>query len=154
RFEHLLTLKGGWEPAGKGTAVGVPGTAVYLNLQQRPESVGDEALLDLRVRRALAHTLDRQALNEGIFNGIGFPTETIVPSTASFYPDLERAMTRYPLDPNRASQLMSEAGFTRDADGLFTNGQGHRFRLDFTVQASPEIERMQSIVSDGWRRQG
>ncbi len=154
RFEHLLVLKAEWEPVGKGTAAAVPGTAVYLNLQQRPEYVGDPALLDVRVRRALAHSLDRQALNEGLFNGIGFPTETIVPSTVPFYPDFERLMPRYPLDANRASQLMGEAGFTRDADGFFANAQGHRFRLDFAVQASPEIERMQAILSDSWRRRG
>jgi peptide/nickel transport system substrate-binding protein len=154
RFEHLLVLKNDWEPAGKGTAVAVPGAASYLNLQQRPEYVGDEALLDLRVRRALAHSLDRQALNEGVFNGIGFPTETVVPPATPFYPDLERAMTRHPLDANRASQLMSEAGFTRDADGLYANSQGHRFRLDFAIQASPELERMQAILSDNWRRRG
>ena len=91
RFEHLLVLRNQWEPAGKGTAAAVPGTAVFLNLQQRPEYVGDEALLDIRVRRALARSLDRQALNEGLFNGIGFPTETIVPPTAPFYPDFEAA---------------------------------------------------------------
>ncbi len=154
RFEHLLALRREWEPAGKGVAAAVPGTAVYLNLQQRPEYVGDEALLDVRVRRALAHTLDRDALNEGLFNGIGFPTESIVPPTVPFYPDLDRAMTKYPLDPSRAAQLMAEAGFTRDAEGLFANAQGRRFRLDFTVQASPEIERMQAILSDDWRRKG
>ena len=154
RFEHLLVLKRDWESAGRGTAVAVPGTAVFLNLQQRPEYVGDEALLDLRVRRALAHTLDRQALNEGVFDGFGIPTETIVPPTVPFYPDLDRMMTRYSLDANRARQLMGEAGFTPDADGFFTNVQGRRVRLDFAVQRSPEIERTQAILSDTWRRNG
>ncbi len=154
RFEHLLSLKNEWEPSGKGIAAAVPGTVSYLNLQQRPEYVGDEALLDVRVRRALAHTLDRPGLNEGIFNGIGFPTDSIAPPSVSFYPELERAMMRYPLDPNRATQLMAEAGFTRDSEGYFANTQGHRPRVDFAVQASPEIERMQAILTDSWRRQG
>jgi peptide/nickel transport system substrate-binding protein len=154
RFEHLLALKRDWEPAGKGFAAAVPTTAVYLNLQQRPEFVGDDALLDVRVRRALAHTLDRDALNEGLFNGIGFPTESIVPPSAPFFPDLERAMTKYPLDANRANQLMAEAGYTRDSEGFFVNAQGRRVRVDFTVQASAEIERMQAILSDDWRRKG
>lgn len=154
RFDHLLVLKREWEPAGKGTALAVPSRAAYLTLQQRPELVGDKALLDLRVRRAIAHTLDREALNEGLFNGIGFPTETSVPPTVAFYPDLERMMTRYSLDPTRAGQLMTEAGFTRDAEGLFTSRRGHRFRLDFAVQTSTELERMQAILSDAWRRSG
>ena len=49
---------------------------------------------------------------------------------------------------------MAEAGFTRDAEGFFTTGQGHRFRLDFAVQNSTELERMQAILSDAWRRSG
>jgi peptide/nickel transport system substrate-binding protein len=154
RFEHLMQLKNDWEPSGKGKGVAVPGTAVYLNLQLRPELVGDEAQLDVRVRRAIAHSLDRQSLNEGLFNGIGFPTESIVPSSAPFYPELDRLMSKYPLDANRADQLMAEAGFTKDSEGLFTNAQGRRFRLDFAVQNSPEIERMQTIASDNWRRRG
>jgi peptide/nickel transport system substrate-binding protein len=154
RFDHLLVLKREWEPAGKGTALAVPSRAAYLTLQQKPEVVGDEALLDLRVRRAIAHTLEREALNEGLFGGMGFPAETSVPRTVSFYPDLERMMARYPLDPARAGQLMTEAGFTRDAEGFFTNRQGRRVRLDFAVQTSTELERMQAILSDAWRRSG
>jgi peptide/nickel transport system substrate-binding protein len=154
RFEHLLVLKREWEAAGKGTVVAVPGPAIFLNLQQRPEYVGDPALLDLRVRRALAHTLDRQTLNAGVFDGFGAPTETIVPSSVPFYPELDRALTRYPFDPNRARQLMDEAGYTLDGDGLFANQQGKRVRVDFATQKSPEIERMLALQSDTWRRAG
>jgi len=154
RFEHLLVLKREWEAAGKGTAVAVPSAAIFLNLQQRPEYVSDEALLDLRVRRALAHTIDRQVLNEGVYEGFGITTETIVPPTVPFYSDLDRILSRYPVDPNRARQLMSEAGFTSDSEGFFVNGQGRRVRVDFAVQKSPEIERMQAIQSDIWRRNG
>ena len=154
RFEHLMQLKNEWEPSGRGKGIASPGTAVYLNLQQRPELVGDEALLDVRVRRAIANSLDRTALNDGLFNGIGFPTESIVPQSAPFYPELDRLMTKYPLDANRADQLMAEAGYTKDSEGLFANAQGKHVRLDFAVQNSPEIERMQTIASDNWRRRG
>ena len=136
-------MKRDWEPAGKGTAVVTPGSQVSLFLQQRPEYVGDPALLDLRVRRALAHTVDRPTLNYGLFNGLGAPTESPVPPNIPFYSEVDRLMTKYPLDLNRASQLMSEAGFTRNAEGFFADRQGQRFHLDFAVQNSSEIERMQ-----------
>src|SRR5439155_16347111 len=74
--------------------------------------------------------------------------------TAPFYPELERSMTRYPLDLNRASELMGQAGFTRDGQGFFADAQGRRFHLDFAVQSASEIERMQTILSDSWRQAG
>jgi peptide/nickel transport system substrate-binding protein len=154
RFGQFVTLKREWEPAKKGTAVVIPGTAVYLNLQQRPEYVGHEGVLDLRVRRALAHAVDRRALDEGLFDGLGAPTESPVPPNLPYFPDVDRLMTNYPLDLNRASQLMSEAGFVRDAGGLFADRQGRRFHVDFAVQAASEIERMQTILSDSWRQAG
>ena len=154
RFQHLSILKQEWEPSGKGTAVSVANNAVYLFLQQRPEYVGHEALLDLRVRRALAHGIDRQALNDGLFDGLGEPAETPVSPRVPFYPELDRLLPRYPLDLNQAAQLMSQAGFSRNAEGLFADGQGRRFHVDFAVQNSTEIERMQAILSDSWRRAG
>jgi len=154
RFAQLVDLKRDWEPSGKGLAIARPSTAVFLFLQQRPEVVGHEALLDLRVRRALAHAIDRQSINEGLFDGLGIPTDTPVPPGVPFYSEVERRMTRYPLDLNRATALMNEAGFTRDGGGFFANQQGRRFHVDFTVQAASEIERMQTILSDSWRQAG
>ncbi len=154
RFAQLVDLKREWEAFGKGTAVARPSTAVFLFLQQRPEVVGHEALLDLRVRRALAHAIDRQAINEGLFDGTGIPTDTPVPPGVPFYAQLDRLMPRYPLDLNRANALMSEAGFTRDGGGFYADRQGRRFHVDFTVQAASEIERMQTILSASWRQAG
>jgi peptide/nickel transport system substrate-binding protein len=127
---------------------------VFLALQQRPEYVGHEGLLDLRVRRALAHAIDRQALNDGLFDGLGAPTDTPVPNNVPFYPELDRLMTRYPLDPNRSSDLMGQAGYTRDAGGLFADRTGRRFHIDFAVQDGTEIERMQAILGDSWKQAG
>jgi len=63
-------------------------------------------------------------------------------------------MTKYPLDVNRSAQLMSEAGYARDGDGFFVDGQGSHFHVDFAVQDASEIERMQQVQSDTWRRAG
>ena len=154
RFEHFVTLKREWEAAGKGTAVATPANTAFLFLQQRPEYVGHRGLLDLRVRRALAHAIDRQAINDGVFDGLGTPTESLVGSDVPFYPEVDRLLTKYPLDLNRSAQLMSEAGYARDAEGFFAEAQGSRLHVDFAVQDASEIERMQQILSDSWRRAG
>lgn len=154
RFEHIPTLRREWEAAGKGTVLPFKSSALTLNVQARPDTVGDPALLDVRVRRAIAHTLDRQALNEGLFEGLGFPTESFVPDTEPMYAGLDRVMSKHPPDPRRAEQLMGEAGFTRDAGGLFADATGRRYKLDHIVSSGPENERGQAILADSWRRVG
>jgi len=154
RFEHIPTLRRQWEAAGKGTVTPYRTSAQTLIAQGRPDIVGDPALHDVRVRRAIAHTLDRQALNEGVFDGIGYPTESFLPETEPMYAELDRSMFKYPPDQRRAEQLMSEAGLARDAGGLFADPSGRRFRLDFIVSSGPENERAQAILADSWRRAG
>jgi peptide/nickel transport system substrate-binding protein len=154
RFDHLLTLKQQWEPAGNGTAVGAVSTSVFLFMQQRPEYVGDRGLLDLRVRQALAHAIDRDAINSGIYDGLGAPTQSPVPPNVPFYPEVDRLVTKYPLDVNRSGQLMADAGYAKDSEGYYVDGSGNRFHLDFAVFDSSELSRMQQILSDSWRRAG
>jgi ABC-type transport system substrate-binding protein len=49
---------------------------------------------------------------------------------------------------------MGEAGYTRDAQSFFADKQGARFFLDFAVMSASDIERMQAILSDGWKQAG
>ena len=154
KFEHLPVLKRDWEAAGKGVVAPVKNSGTTLTPQQRPEYVSDRALLDVRVRRAIAHTLDRQSVNEGVFDGIGFPSEIFIPDTEPVYEELERVRMKFPPDLQRAGQLMSEAGFTRDGGGLLADASGRRFRLDFLFTAGTQNEQTQAILADSWRRAG
>lgn len=62
---------------------------------------------DVRVRRAVAHAIDRQALIAGAMDGFGTPIGShMVPSDAG-YVDLTGM---YPYNPERARALLKEAG--------------------------------------------
>ncbi len=152
-FEHHALLSD-WVREGKGSLILAPGNIQPNWIQLKPENVGHPALLDVRVRRALAHSLDRQAINDGVFNGQGIMIETLVPPNAPFFPEVERTIMRYPYDPRRSEQLMNEAGFTRDREGLFTDASGARFVLDFERNMESDRERMQLIMMDTWQRAG
>jgi peptide/nickel transport system substrate-binding protein len=154
RYEHVPVLRSEWEAPGKGVVALLNGPAIRIDIQARPEYVSEPGLLDLRVRRAIAHTMDRMALNDGLFDGLGTPAETFVPKGDPMYADLDRVLSRYPFDRRRAEQLMNEAGFALDSGALFADASGRRFRLDFRVSAGLEIERAQAILSDAWRRSG
>ncbi len=62
---------------------------------------------DLRVRRAIGHAIDRNAINEGAVAGLGKPIGTHFPPNNPDYVDLT-AMSAY--DPAKAKALLREAG--------------------------------------------
>jgi ABC-type transport system substrate-binding protein len=153
RQEHAITLKREWDATGKGTVYFRQGGPVMLINQLRPEYADPSAILDVRVRRALAHGIDRDAINEGVFSGMGFPSDSFVPAGLPHYEATQRVITHYPYDPRAAEALMAEAGFAKDREGLFTSSAG---RLRFEVQASAgtENERLLQILAQAWQRAG
>jgi peptide/nickel transport system substrate-binding protein len=73
----------------------------------------DEPLSDVRVRRALNYALDRDALNEVIYNGDSEPMWGFWPSGHAFHnPDLDGYYER---DVEQAMDLLADAGY---ADGF------------------------------------
>jgi peptide/nickel transport system substrate-binding protein len=153
KFEHAQVLKRQWAP-DRGVVIMKPSGAVSLGVQLRPEYVGHPAQLDVRVRRALAHAMDRAALNDALFEGQGYGGESLVPSTVPFAAEVDRVLTKYPYDPRRSEQLMQEAGFSKDRDGFFADASGARFQTELLTNAGPEYERAQAIVADAWQRAG
>ena len=69
-------------------------------------------LSDLRVRRALAHAVDRQAVIDGAMFGYGTPIGTHFAPHHPVYVDLTAS---YAYDPAKAKALLAEAGY---AEGL------------------------------------
>jgi peptide/nickel transport system substrate-binding protein len=154
RFEHAQVLQRDWVAAGKGGVFLKRGYAPLYLAQLKREYVDHLGLLDLRVRKALAYSLDRQALNDGLFEGQGFMADTFVPPTSPFFPEVDRTITRYPYDLQRSQQLMAEAGYAKDREQLFANAAGDRFRSDLRVTTGPEFERGQAIMVATWRQAG
>ncbi len=69
---------------------------------------------DVRVRQAIAHAIDRQAIIDGAMFGLGTPIGT---HFAPHHPDYVDLTEMSPYDPERAKALLAEAGF---ADGFTT----------------------------------
>lgn len=153
-FEHGQLLTRDWVPTNRGAVILRRSSPLSMDIQLRPEYVGHPAQLDVRVRRAMAHLIDRRALDEGIFDGRGAPTEHMVPEGVPFFADVERALTKYPYDPRRTEQLMNEAGFTKDREGIYADASGQRFRTELRYSAGPEWERRVAILSDTFKRAG
>ena len=62
---------------------------------------------DVRVRRALMHSIDRKAFIDGVLEGLGKPIGSHFAPTDAGYVDLT---AMFPYDPERAKALLKEAG--------------------------------------------
>lgn len=73
-----------------------------------PGSTG--VLANQQIRQAIMHGMDRDAINEGLFEGRCEPRFQPFPEGNKYYfPEIEE---RYPFDPERARQLVAESGIS------------------------------------------
>ncbi len=83
----------------------------------KPIGDGHEALQDRDFRWALGYAIDRERIVETAYQGVGTPGDSIIPPTFDTYrwePDEENAFS---YDPEKADELLVEAGYETDADG-------------------------------------
>jgi peptide/nickel transport system substrate-binding protein len=72
---------------------------------------------DLRVRQAMQHAVDRQAIVDGVFFGIGQPVAQYMPPDYWAYnPDVTPDHPDHGYNPDRARQLLDEAGHPGGVD--------------------------------------
>ncbi|MBX3603402.1 MAG: ABC transporter substrate-binding protein [Rubrivivax sp.] len=106
--------------AGVKVVEGPENRIVFIGMDQHRDellhgSVKDRnPFKDLRVRRALYHAIDIEAIRSKLMNGQSAPTGGLTPSPLGAYND-PQVETRLPFDLARARALMAEAGY---ADGF------------------------------------
>jgi peptide/nickel transport system substrate-binding protein len=160
RIQQGLILRREWEGRNAGTVEFGPTTWRWVQVQQRPDYANPKALLDLRVRRALAHAVDKQSINDAMFAGHAILSDTVITPTKDYFPIVDRILAKYPYDPRRSDQLMTEVGFSKDREGFYQSrsdggsGSDGRLSLELLVIASAQNDAERSILADGWRRVG
>jgi peptide/nickel transport system substrate-binding protein len=87
--------------------------------QHRPELLGSSVkgrnpLKDLRVRQALYQAIDVEAIRRQVMRGQALPTGAMVPTASESFPEIEPRLLRH--DPERAKQLLAEAGYPAGFD--------------------------------------
>ncbi len=154
RFQQGTILKREWAPRDAGTVLLSPTQTRYIQVQFRTDVVNPRAILDPRVRQALVHSLDKKELADALQEGEGIVAHTMISPLRENYADIDRAVTKYPLDQRRAEALMAEAGFTRGAEGIYTSATGERFSPELRAIAGGLDEQELSALTDLLRRAG
>lgn len=146
----LSALKTGQVQVAEGAAADADAAkAAGLDIVSAPSAmlgmyIGDidgkivPALKDVRVRQALNYAIDREGIVSSLYGDYGQPTAQFVPEGVGGYlADLEK---RYPYDPEKAKELLAEAGYP---DGF-----------DFTLVLQPAVssgDLMAQAMVDNWK---
>lgn len=87
--------------------------AIYANIGG---GNGYTILQDRAVRQAIEYSIDRDALIQGVFEGLAAPEQTMVPSR--LLGDSASQIAGYSFDPEKAKQLLDDAGWAMGPDGV------------------------------------
>ena len=155
RFEQGLVLQREWGPSKGGGVLVKTGGFRAAWAQLRPDLAEPRAILDLRVRKALAHSINRQDINEALFEGQGIMTEApFIPPTVNYVTEVDRAVMKYPYDLRTAEQLMTDAGLRKGADGFYASPADGRVQFGVRTLSDTQREKEMAVLADGWRLAG
>ncbi|MEL6495100.1 MAG: ABC transporter substrate-binding protein [Cyanobacteria bacterium J06623_7] len=84
---------------------------------------------ELKFRQAVAHAINRQRMVKNIYRGLGQPQNSFVAVQSPFY---DETLPGYEYNPEKAKELLIEAGFTYNRRGQLFDPAGNRvqFRLN------------------------
>ncbi|MDE0702937.1 MAG: peptide ABC transporter substrate-binding protein [Rhodospirillaceae bacterium] len=109
-------------------------------------------LKDRRVRRALAHGMDRELMSRQLFGGLQPVAHTNISPLDRV---ASKEVTTYPFDPKKAAALLDAAGWKRRGDGWRYNAKGERLSLSLMTTAGNRArEQVMEILQAYWRRIG
>lgn len=90
---------------------------------------------DVRVRRAVAHAIDREAIVEGVLGGLGRPARSMIAETVFGFAPQELPA----FDPRRARALLAEAGHRNGFATTIWTPQG-RYFMDREVSVAVQAQ--------------
>jgi peptide/nickel transport system substrate-binding protein len=112
-------------------------------------------LLDVRLRRALQHAIDRKVIVDDLLYGKTEICDVPIAPTELEFREVMSAVPRYPYDPQRTAQLMGELGYSRGADGTWQDASRQRLTIEARTNNQLDTQvKAAAIVSDFWRRSG
>src|SRR5262249_39151810 len=131
-----------------------------LDPQHRPEYARPRFATTVReVRQALYSAIDRQSMAELLTSGIAPAADSWIPPDYWLRAEVESAIPKFPLDLNRAQDLLAQAAWTKAPDGTLVHSQtGEKFdvvvRLATAQGASAGKEKEAAIIRDNWKALG
>ncbi|KGX83863.1 oligopeptide ABC transporter substrate-binding protein [Pontibacillus marinus] len=115
-----------------------------------------EKYANLKLRQAMYHAINREEWIEAFFQGYGSKVNGPVPSAHWISAD-ESELKDYPYDPEKAKNLLDEAGYVdTNGDGFREDPNGDEFVVKFSHYASsnPTFESRAKALTQYWNQVG
>jgi peptide/nickel transport system substrate-binding protein len=116
-------------------------TELAFNLcskQHCPDAKFNPAIQDRTVRQAIAYAVDRDRVNEISSRGTSFTGHGILPN---YYKDFyEQPADDYPYDPEKAKQMLDDAGWKPGSGGIREKG-GQRLSFNLYVRSESQADQ-------------
>ena len=134
-------------------------SAGFINMQLYPDNgygyiglnLKDDKLKDVKVRQALVYGLNRKGFIDARYKGYADVCNAPVSQVSWAYTD---DITKYEYNPDKANQLLEEAGWIKKDDG-FRYKDGKKFEIHWmTYQGSKYVEMLIPIVKENWKAIG
>ncbi|MEZ4630623.1 MAG: ABC transporter substrate-binding protein [Deinococcales bacterium] len=128
--------------------------AVYPNINS-PDPVLAALFDTAQFREALSIAIDRETINDLIFDGLFEPRQASpVSGSPNYDPEFETRWAEY--DPIRADQLLDDLGLARGGDGIRVRSDGKKIAFNILHQyqtGTPEADQL-GMVAQYWRDVG
>lgn len=125
--------------------------ANFMNWSYVGPNLTNPLFQDKRVRQAMAFGIDRQAINTAV--GGGTFTLSSGPIPPFLKPWHDDSLQPYAYDPNKASQLLADAGWTPGSDGILQK-DGQPFRFKFAWGKNPLTDSTGVVVQQYLKKMG
>src|SRR2546423_14858686 len=90
---------------------------------------------DTRSHKAVMFGINRQEMVDTIQYGRSIIADTVLNPNQPQYRDIIARVPRYPYDPARATQLLSELGYAKGADGALRDPAGQQLTVEMRTTA-------------------
>jgi len=119
---------------------------IYINVNPNTtQSKGHPALLDLNVRKAIAHCVNRTYLNEFVFYNAWIPAFSVIPPSFTQYYASEYEDLLPEFNTAKAAQILEDAGYVdRNGDGIREMSDGTPLSFRFEV-ANYHTDKMRAL---------
>ncbi|MBM2809966.1 MAG: hypothetical protein HW416_725 [Chloroflexi bacterium] len=152
RAQEAAVARDRWATSGEGYVKTWTTRTAYVEWQFREVANWQRAVLDMRVRQALYHSIDRKGIAETVNLGFAPAADTFISSNDPLFAEVDRVITKYPFDPNRSLALLAEAGWQRGSGGQVADASGRTLDMDLATTASQEDQA--TIIVDNWKAAG